>query len=119
MCSTKTIAIVEDDLLVAQYYQVVCADLGLKIVGVAHDADSAERLISETAPNVVLMDVKLGGKRDGVDVANNTRQTAPDTKIVFITGSSENATVERIKASRPDQILFKPVLASQLRDILT
>lgn len=64
------------------------------------------------------MDVRLGGKRDGVDVAMAIHTINPDIKIVFVTGSSEPPTIDRINMDHPHRILIKPISPGDLADAL-
>lgn len=114
MSSQKTAVIVEDDFLIAGYLKDLCEDFGIKVLGLASDAEAAWRTISDTKPMFVLMDVRLGGKRDGVDVAMSVAETLPETKTIFITGSNEPPTIQRINNDHPYRILIKPIVPGDL-----
>jgi AmiR/NasT family two-component response regulator len=64
------------------------------------------------------MDMRLWGKRDGVDAAIAIHNTV-GSKVIFITGSREPATIERINQDHPFALLFKPVSSRQLRSAIT
>jgi len=68
-------------------------------------------------PAIVLMDVRLKGAKDGVDAALAIHETV-GSKVIFITGSSEPATVSRIALDHPSAVLFKPVTEQQVRDAI-
>jgi two-component system, response regulator PdtaR len=63
------ILIVEDDYLIAMQMEAALADAGFDITGVARSADEALELAAARRPALVVMDVRLGGRRDGIDVA--------------------------------------------------
>jgi DNA-binding NarL/FixJ family response regulator len=63
---------------------------------------------------LVLMDVRLRGPRDGVAAAQVIHQTV-GARIIFITGSREASTVERIQQEHPAAVLFKPIAFHQLK----
>jgi CheY-like chemotaxis protein len=114
----KRIVIVEDDALISALFSEYCRIGGHEVVGVASEPGSAERIIAETQPDFVLMDVRLNAERDGVDVALQAAETAPNAKIVYVTGSNEPATLARINDDNPHRILIKPVLAEALHAAL-
>jgi CheY-like chemotaxis protein len=63
------ILIVEDDYLVAMQIEAALTEAGFEIAGVASTAEEALELAAERSPAVVVMDVRLGGRRDGIDTA--------------------------------------------------
>lgn len=112
------IVIVDDDVLISEYLQDLCVFHGSDVVGMAHDADSAEETILAVKPDFVLMDLRLGGPRDGVDVAEVVHRELPETKIVFITGSNEPKSMDRIASDHPHHVLVKPISPADLRKAL-
>lgn len=109
MRTAKTVVIVEDDFLIAEFLKITCSELGADVLGMASEPQEAIDLIVEKSPKFVLMDVRLGGRRDGVDVAIRTHEHLPDTKIIFVTGSNEPPTLDRINQDHPHCILIKPI----------
>jgi DNA-binding NarL/FixJ family response regulator len=63
------ILIVEDDYLVAMQVEAALTEAGFEIAGVASTAEEALELAAERSPAMVVMDVHLGGRRDGIDTA--------------------------------------------------
>jgi signal transduction histidine kinase len=72
----RTVLIVEDDLLTLETIKLALAPLGVALVG-STDALTARRLISELKPDVVVLDVMLGGM-SGLDLLRELR-AAPAT----------------------------------------
>lgn len=114
----RTVVIVEDDFLIAEDLKMMCEDAGAKVLDVLHDAAGASERILSLAPAYVLMDVRLGGRRDGVDVARAVHEEAPATRLIFITGSNEPPTIARIREDDPFEILIKPISELDLRRAL-
>lgn len=112
----KTVVIVEDEFLIAMDLQTICHSLGVDVLGTASKPSEALELLSRTHPAYILMDVRLQGKRDGVDIANAVHAERPETRIIFITGSNEPPTLERINCDNPYRILIKPISPEQLRE---
>lgn len=67
-------------------------------------------------PDVVLVDVYLGGARDGIETARWLREVC-DVSVVFVTAHTDVATVERIRQAVPGSpIVSKPVYRERLAE---
>lgn len=113
----RGILIVDDDFLIVEHLKDLVEDLGWRVCGSAATADDAVALALEHRPRAVLMDVRLRGKRDGIDAALQIYEHAPTT-VIFITGSSEPDTIARINSDHPAGILIKPIISTQLEQLL-
>jgi DNA-binding NarL/FixJ family response regulator len=109
--------VVDDEFLIAEGLSLQLQDLGIAVCGTAASADEAVALAQAERPAVVLMDVRLGGDKDGVDAALVIHATV-GSKVIFVTGSREAATLERIRQDHPAEVLFKPVSDWQLRQAI-
>lgn len=118
MAESKTVFVVEDDVLIAEDLKSMCEGFGASVIGMAHTADEARKSISSIRPDYVLMDVRLGGRRDGVDIAKEVYDHGSGPKIIFITGSNEPPMIERIEGDHPYRILIKPISPGDLRDAI-
>jgi two-component system, cell cycle sensor histidine kinase and response regulator CckA len=110
----KTILVVEDERIVARDIQRSLVDLGYQVPATAASADQAIRLASERCPDLVLMDIRIKGERDGIEAATILRQRF-DVPIVYLTAYADEPTVERAKLTQPFGYLMKPVKAYELR----
>ena len=63
-----------------------------EVVGDAADGEEAVRMAAEVSPDVVVMDVMMPGK-DGVEACREIMESAPDTRVVMLTASTEEAAV--------------------------
>jgi len=112
--AAKTILVVEDERVVARDIQRSLLDLGYSVPVTAASADQAILLATEHCPDLVLMDIRIKGKRDGIETALILRERF-DVPIVYLTAFADEATLERAKATEPFGYLLKPVRASELR----
>jgi two-component system, response regulator PdtaR len=101
------ILIVEDEHLIANDIQGLLTDWGYEIVGCANRADQAISYFEKYSPDMVLLDIHLGEKTDGVDLARhfNSIRKVP---LVFLTAQADFQTVERAKTVEPAAYLLKP-----------
>lgn len=111
------VAVVDDEFIIAQGLTLQLEDLGMTVCGTAATADDAVALVQAKRPVLVLMDVRLHGEKDGVDAAIAIHQTV-GSKVIFVTGSREPATMARIQLDHPAGVLFKPISDWQLRQAI-
>jgi CheY-like chemotaxis protein len=100
------ILIVEDEAIVAMVYRQNLRELGELDVEFAFSAEEALAAVERSLPKLILLDIKLRGKRDGVNVAESIR-LRHEVPIVFITAFSDPETLRRAWRTRPACILGK------------
>jgi two-component system, response regulator PdtaR len=111
------VAVVDDEFLIAEGLTIQLEALGMTVCGTAATADAAVALVQASRPALVLMDVRLEGDKDGVDAAIAIHETV-GSKVIFVTGSREPATMDRIQLDHPAGVLFKPITDWQLRQAI-
>jgi PAS domain S-box-containing protein len=115
--TTPSVLIVEDEQIVAKDLQDTLAELGYGASATASSADEAIAEASRLCPDIVLMDIRIKGERDGIETAEILR-TKFDVAVVFLTAHADEATLERAKKTEPFAYLVKPVKSSALRSAL-
>lgn len=108
------VLVVDDEFIIASSLCLQIEEMGYEVCGTAATAREAVELAQSHRPDVVLMDVRLRGPEDGVDAALTIHRTV-GSKVIFITGSREPATMARIELDHPSGVLFKPIYGQQLR----
>ena len=69
-----------------------------EVVGQAADGEEAVRVAADVSPDVVVMDVIMP-KKDGVEACREIMESAPETRVVMLTASTEvDAIVEAVAA---------------------
>jgi two-component system, response regulator PdtaR len=104
----ECVLVVDDEMPIADLWCMTLEDMGLAVCGIATTAEGAIAMAREHRPRVVLMDVRLRGEADGVSAAMAIHEQI-GSKMIFITGSKEESTLERIRLDHPAAVLFKPV----------
>jgi YesN/AraC family two-component response regulator len=96
------------------FLENVISNLGGNIVYTAHNGEDALLLIERHFPDVVLLDIGLSGKINGIETARivNEKYKVP---FVYITGNSDLATLETAKKTHPLHIIHKPIDEHELR----
>ena len=103
----RRILIVEDELFVAMDIESVVLRAGHQVVGFAGTAEGAIALAQETGPDLVLMDIRLAGARDGIDAAIEIRERF-DIPSLIISAYTDAPTRERAMPARPLGFITKP-----------
>jgi DNA-binding NarL/FixJ family response regulator len=110
----RSVLVVDDEFLIAQGLRLQVEGMDMAVCATAATADDAVALAQAHRPEIVLMDVRLHGDKDGVDAALAIHDTV-GSKVIFITGSREQSTLDRIQMDHPAGVLFKPISERQLR----
>src|SRR4051795_12889414 len=97
----------EDDYLVAIGLEHNLQEAGFEVVGIAGTAEEAVGLAAELKPHLAIMDVRLAGRRDGVDAAIELHATYGIPSL-FATAQGDPATRARAEAAQPAGWLMKP-----------
>src|SRR5262249_38531902 len=64
---------------------LIDAEPGMKVVGEAHNKAEALRLAVSEKPNLILLDIDLGGS-DGLELLPELRETVREAKVLIVTG---------------------------------
>jgi two-component system, response regulator PdtaR len=108
-----SILIVEDDPIVASYIEEVLTEAEFHVAGVAASASEALSLLDHDKPDLALIDIRLTGQLDGIDLACLIR-TKINAPTIFLSGSADAPTRLRAEAARPLAFLQKPFRPSKL-----
>lgn len=111
------VLIVEDEGIVATDIQERLSALGYQSVGWADDAERAIAMAEAQRPDIVLMDIRLPGPRDGIQAAEEIGRRF-QIPVVFLTAYSEEATLERAKLAQPFGYILKPFNDRELKSTL-
>src|SRR6185295_11888980 len=91
--------------------------LGYDAFGVAASAEEAMARAAERVPDIALVDIRIKGRLDGIKTAQllQERYRVP---IVYMTGSADDATLQRALRTRPQAFLVKPIRTAELRSAI-
>ena len=88
------VVLVDDEAMVrVGLRRVLTAEPDIEVVGEAEDGASAEAVVLETRPDVVLMDVRMP-RVDGIEGARRVLAASPEVKVLVLTTFDEDAYVE-------------------------
>ena len=106
-CQAAKILVVEDESIIALDIQTSLMSAGYPVAGVVATGEEAIALTQREQPDLILMDIRLQGDLDGIEVADIIR-SHHDCPIVFLTAHADRHTLDRAKLTEPFGYLIKP-----------
>ena len=103
-----SVLIVEDNFLESKSLEELFLSHGYTIAGVTVTGEAAVSLADSRHPDVLVVDVSLPGRVDGIEAAILIR-SEHSCGLVFLTGHYDQETLTRMNAVAPDDILPKPM----------
>lgn len=107
------ILIVEDEYIIALNLQENLESLGYTVIDIVDSAEAAIEKASKLRPNLILMDIRLGGEMDGIQAAEQIWHNL-QIPIIYLTGNSDKNTVDRATLTYPFGYILKPVREREL-----
>lgn len=84
------VLIVEDDPMVARFNQRYLEEIkGFHLIGISNSIEDAMVKVNENKIDLVLLDVYMPGKRNGMDLLEQIRMEQRETDVILITAASE------------------------------
>jgi DNA-binding LytR/AlgR family response regulator len=107
------VAIVEDELIIATNIWRKLKGLGYEVFPPCSSFNEAIELMECERPDIVLIDIRIKGSRDGIELAEHIRNNY-DMPILFVTANGDASTIERAKKARPNAYVVKPFTRQDL-----
>ncbi|MBU2929003.1 LytR/AlgR family response regulator transcription factor [Winogradskyella psychrotolerans] len=100
------ILIIEDDVIIAEYISEILQEEQFKNVEIVNDANTAMSEMKTFVPDIILMDINLSGKNEGITLSKNKNDNAA---VIFITGQQDFALMSEAIKTKPYGYLTKPI----------
>jgi len=107
------ILLVDDDQLIRFVHQMFIERAGHEVVGVAEEETQAVRMALELKPDVVVMDIRLEDGTNGISAMRTIQQTL-NIPAIYISGNSDNKTMEDAEKTLMKAFLVKPVTQDEI-----
>jgi CheY-like chemotaxis protein len=111
--SRARLLVVEDDPIVSLAMQRELEAFGYAVVASTDKGEDAVLLAETLEPDLVVMDVQLRGRMDGIAAAKAIRDRV-GTPVLFVTAHAEGGTRAAIEAVAPAGIVRKPYSSDEL-----
>ena len=109
----QNIMVVEDEWIVSDQICRYLKDFGYTVCGTASTGEEAIEKVKMKRPDLVLMDIVLKGKIDGIEAAQQITSQF-DIPVIYLTAHTDHGYIERAKQTRPFGYLLKPFVKNEL-----
>ena len=94
MNSPFKILIVEDEMIIGANISLQLSKLGYEVTGIISKGEDALNHVRQNQPDIVLMDIQLKGKMDGVETAMVIQREFP-VPIIYLTANTDDEHFKR------------------------
>lgn len=108
----KTVLIVEDQFVEANYLRSMLEKSGYTVTGIARSVAQARELIRKERPSLLLLDIFLSGKLTGIDLAKELKEE--NIAFIYLSANSNEEVLNAAKATQPYGFLVKPFRENDL-----
>lgn len=110
------ILVVEPDSITARDLKDMLHSLGLgyTVTSTVSTGEDALQQAKQDTPGLLLLDITLPGKLDGIQTARRIRALY-DIPIIYVTTHSDEKTLQEAKLAEPDGYVLKPIDERELR----
>lgn len=114
----KNILIVEDEFIIAMLIEKQITRLGYNVVAKVTSGDKAISVVKENECDLVLMDIKIIGKLDGIETMLEIRKFS-EIPVIYITGNSDPITRQKANETNPTSYIIKPIEMEVLKTAIS
>ena len=84
----------------------------------ATSGKQAIELVKKEAPSIVLLDIKLGWGKDGIQVLKEIKKMAPHTRVIMMTSVLDKDVIDEAFTSGADDYIIKPFSLNYLEKVV-
>ena len=107
------ILIVDDNVTLAMELEEFLPTIGYRVMGVTSSGSEAVKLARKLKPNLILMDIKMPGKLNGIQAAGIIKSEL-GINILFISGYADEKLLDQAKLVEPLGYVHKPFSEEQI-----
>jgi DNA-binding LytR/AlgR family response regulator len=107
MNNAVVIFIAEDDWVIAQDLRLSLNQIGYEVGEIADSGEDLLLRIADTQPDLLILDIQLASKLDGIELAHRIRAKYK-IPFIFLTSQTDKPTLDRAKVTEPQAFLVKP-----------
>lgn len=106
--NNTNLLILEDDMIIAADISMHLTKMGYEVMGILARGEDAIKNIKENPPDLILVDINLKGKLDGIETVQQIRAINEHIGIIYLTANADEATYNRAKVTKPEAFISKP-----------
>lgn len=101
------ILVVEDEMIIGAKISMQLSNLGYEVTGILPRGEEAIAHVKENNVDIILLDIQLKGKIDGIETATQIKKQF-NIPVIYLTANADEATFNRAKATAPAAFISKP-----------
>jgi len=110
----KRLMVVDDEAVITTQLEDRLQSMKYDVVGTASSAEESVSMARELCPDLILMDIVMKGKLDGIEAAEIIKNEM-DVPIIFLTGYTSDNYIKRAKQVMPFGYIVKPFREEDVR----
>ncbi len=114
MSQSISVLIVEDEIIIANRIAVHLQQFGYVVAGILARGESALAHCRHATPDILLLDINLKGKLDGIETALALEREGFFIPTIYLTANTDSLTFDRARQTRPHAFLEKPYNQTEL-----
>lgn len=107
------ILMIEDDMIIAADISMQLTKLGYDVIGISTRAEDALKILESNRPDIVLMDIVLTGKMNGIEAAKIILEKF-QVPVIFLTSNADDVSFQQALTAKPYAFIAKPFQKSHL-----
>lgn len=111
------ILVVEDESIVASHIDEILKHSGYHVTATVPSGEMAILSVGEETPDLILMDIVLGGEMSGIETAEKINSSI-DVPVIFLTAYSDEKTLSKAKNIGPFGYIVKPFKEKDLNSAI-
>ena len=108
MIQPVQILVVEDEMIIAANISMQLTEMGYQVSGIIPRGEDAISHFKTNLPDIVLIDIQLKGKLDGIETVQKLQELNKDIAIIYLTANTDEANFNRAKLTHPYAFISKP-----------
>ncbi|MFA4824522.1 MAG: response regulator [Methanoregula sp.] len=108
------VLVVDDEAIITMQLEEKISSMGHKVVGMTSSGEDAIEKARVTKPDIVLMDIVMPGKKNGIDAAKVIHKEL-GIPVIFITSYADDKILEEVKKVNPYGYIVKPFNELELK----
>lgn len=89
-----TVVLADDHSIVINGFSVLLTQYDIEVIGAVNTAHEVISLYEELSPSVLILDIRFGDRKSGLDIAKELLQKDPNAKIIFLSQFDQNGLIK-------------------------